>query len=930
MALIHEPRAPSPSLSGFNTPLSDPPSFRRLDAETPCTPEMDLTPTQCVLRNVLSIDTGGTVEPGRGGGDMPTPGPHQTPGEEQQEHFANSVLKLHEHDGSPARTEGEGTETDGGMVRREADNTRLQCQSNGGGGGFLEGLFGCLRPVWTMIGKAYSTEHKHDLDEAWEVPFEEISDLQWVGSGAQGAVFLGKLHGQEVAVKKVRNIKETDIKHLRKLKHPNIITFKGICTQAPCYCILMEYCAQGQLYEVLRAGRQITPSLLMDWAMGVAGGMNYLHLHKIIHRDLKSPNILITYDDAVKISDFGTSKELSDKSTKMSFAGTVAWMAPEVIRNEPVSEKVDIWSFGVVLWEMLTGEVPYKDVDSSAIIWGVGNNSLQLPVPDSCPDSFKLLLRQSWNCKPRNRPSFRQILLHLDIASADILSTPQETYFQSQAEWRDEVRHHFEKIKSEGTCLHRLDEELIKRRREELRHALDIREHYERKLERANNLYMELNAIMLQLELKEKELLKREQSLDKKYPGCFKHHSSRQSASSNSMEKLMKKRNVPQKLPAHSKRPDILKSEVILPKLDSSMTQVTIPTKGSTSPGRSRRGKPRYRKAGKGGGNELAQLKATLSSSLAAISAGTGKQRLDPGAALRGLRHDLLLKKMSSSSPDLISTTLEAEERRKGRPGPGLDRAGSRSASAGLEEDGPDPGPDTGGEELAETPPRSDTPSEDAASVPFVSSPDSPCGRGAAAARPPSTGSPRVPQDGEEKEEGVVITRSPRSQRLTPSALLYRAAVTRSQRRGVSSEEEEGEVDSEVELPTRWRPASMSKCQSLSTFSSENLSVSDGEEGNTTERSHSGTPDAVSTNTDERLDDKSDDLLSQGSEIPADPSDPARRAASDGLSEKEAAVRRVRTQLAGHELNDDVLYDDSDCDSAELDQPGCVEPSQNW
>nr|XP_057911494.1 mitogen-activated protein kinase kinase kinase 12-like isoform X2 [Doryrhamphus excisus] len=948
MALVHEPRAPSPSLSGFNTPLSDPPSFRRLDAETPCTPEMDLTPTQCVLRNVLSIDTGGTVEPGGGsgggrGGDGQTPGHNQPTGEEQQEHFANSVLKLHDHDGSPTRTEGEGTGTDAGnAVRSDADNARLQCQSTGGGGGFLEGLFGCLRPVWTMIGKAYSTEHKHDLD-AWEVPFEEISDLQWVGSGAQGAVFLGKLHGQEVAVKKVRNIKETDIKHLRKLKHPNIITFKGICTQAPCYCIIMEYCAQGQLYEVLRAGRKITPSLLMDWAMGVAGGMNYLHLHKIIHRDLKSPNILITYDDAVKISDFGTSKELSDKSTKMSFAGTVAWMAPEVIRNEPVSEKVDIWSFGVVLWEMLTGEVPYKDVDSSAIIWGVGNNSLQLPVPDSCPDSFKLLLRQSWNCKPRNRPSFRQILLHLDIASADILSTPQETYFQSQAEWRDEVRHHFEKIKSEGTCLHRLDEELIKRRREELRHALDIREHYERKLERANNLYMELNAIMLQLEIKEKELLKREQSLDKKYPGCFKHHSSRQSASSNSMEKLMKKRNVPQKLPSHSKRPDLLKSEVILPKLDSSMTQVTIPTKGSTSPGRSRRGKPRYRKAGKGSSGDLAQLKATLSSSLAMISATSSvpssKQRLDPSAALRGLQHDLLLKKMSSSSPDLITTTLEAEGRRKGQMRPGLDRAGSQSASAGLEEDtgtaGLKAGPDVsvGTDELAETPPRSDTPSEDAASIPFSSSPDSPCGRGAAAGRASVTvGSPRVPQDGEEKEEGMVITRSPRSQRLTPSALLYRAAVTRSQRRGVSSEEEEGEVDSEVELPRRWRPVSMSKCQSLSTFSSENLSVSDGEEGNTTDHSHSGTPDVVSTNTDERLDDKSDDLLSQGSEIPADPSDPT-QLASDGLSEKEAAIRHVKTQLAGHELNYEALYDDSDCDSAELDHSGIAEPSQtstNW
>ena len=86
----------------------------------------------------------------------------------------------------------------------------------------------------------------------------------------------------------------------------------------------------------------------------------------------------------------------------------------------------------------------------------------------------------------------------------------------------------------------------------------------------------------------------------------------------------------------------------------------------------------------------------------------------------------------------------------------------------------------------------------------------------------------------------------------------------------------------------------MTKCQSLSTFSSENLSVSDGEEeGNTTDHSHSGTPDVVSTNTDERLDDKSDDLLSQGSEIPADP----QQLASDGLSEKEAALQQVKTQL---------------------------------
>ncbi|XP_064812860.1 mitogen-activated protein kinase kinase kinase 12-like isoform X2 [Oncorhynchus masou masou] len=876
---LHEPHVPSPSLSGFSTPISEP-TFRRLDADPPaCTPETDLTPTQCVLRNVLCIDTGGApVVLGGGEGSPHTCGGSPTPSDGPLAHFDHSVLKLHEHEACQCGGgEEAGLSSEAGAVHSQSDNIRLQQ----GSGGFLEGLFGCLKPVWTMIGKAYSTEHKHNQEGAWkswEVPFEEISDLQWVGSGAQGAVFLGKFHGEDVAVKKVRDIKETEIKHLRKLKHPNIITFKGICTQAPCYCILMEYCAQGQLYEVLRAGRNITPSLLIDWAMGIAGGMNYLHLHKIIHRDLKSPNMLITHDDLVKISDFGTSKELIDKSMKMSFAGTVAWMAPEVIRNEPVSEKVDIWSFGVVLWEMLTGEVPYKDVDSSAIIWGVGNNSLNLPIPKSCPDGFKILLRQCWNCKPRNRPSFRQILLHLDIASADVLSTPQETYFKSQAEWREEVKQHFEKIKSDGTCLHRLDEELINRRREELRHALDIREHYERKLERANNLYMELNAVMLQLELKEKELQK----------------------------------------------PDILKSEVIIPKMDSSVMQVTIPSctnRGSTSPSRSRRIKTRHRKPGKGSSGDLAGLKATQPSpggdnpaQANSFSTEPSKQLLDPSAVLRVLGHEQQQRQLSSSSPDLICITLAAEGQGKGETTMGgLEKGGSLNASAGM--GGSERGA-AGLDDLTETPPHSNTPSEDAASFPFSSSPDSPCGRGVAAGRGSVLGAPRLPHDGDYKEEGVSGVRLPRvaSGHLTPSAILYRAAITRKQRRGVSSEEEEGEVDSEVELPRRRRPTSINQCQSGSTFSSENLSVSDGEEGHTTDHSHSGTPDVVSNNTDDRLYDRSDDLLSQGSEFPADNTDLAQ--GSDGLSERKSALGQSQ-----------ALCDDSDCDSAELDQSGSGEPS---
>uniref|UniRef100_A0A8C2QA97 Mitogen-activated protein kinase kinase kinase n=1 Tax=Cyprinus carpio TaxID=7962 RepID=A0A8C2QA97_CYPCA len=639
----------------------------------------------------------------------------------EQGHFENSVLQLQEHEEAETPGScGQGGCGSGGEEKNEEggcpmdhsgddthhhpqDDIKLHFHRAGtGSGGFLEGLFGCLRPVWNIIGKTYSTEYKLQQQDMWEVPFEEISELQWLGSGAQGAVFLGKFRSEDVAIKKVREQKETDIKHLRKLKHPNIISFKGVCTQAPCYCIIMEYCAQGQLYEVLRAGRKVTPRLLVDWASGIASGMNYLHLHKIIHRDLKSPNVLVTQSDNVKISDFGTSKELSDKSTKMSFAGTVAWMAPEVIRNEPVSEKVDIWSFGVVLWELLTGEIPYKDVDSSAIIWGVGSNSLHLPVPSTCPDGFKILMKQTWQGKPRNRPSFRQILLHLDIASADVLGTPQETYFKSQAEWREEVKKHFEKIKSEGTCIHRLDEELIRRRRDELRHALDIREHYERKLERANNLYMELSAIMLQLEVREKELLKREQAVEKKYPGTYKRHLVRPIVRPNAVEKLIKKKSGMNHKPGtqQPKRPDLLRSDGI-PSVEPlpAPSPLSGSPKVSTPPGKTRyRSKPRHRRANsKGSHNEFpGALKPNSAPSeeqqplqdrqsyhhhhppplegpllpvqnrvIAVATCANNLRYFGPAAALRSPQTDHLQRRLSGSSPDLISTAVDADSRHR-------------------------------------------------------------------------------------------------------------------------------------------------------------------------------------------------------------------------------------------------------------------------
>ncbi|XP_020726336.2 mitogen-activated protein kinase kinase kinase 13 [Odocoileus virginianus] len=874
--------------------------------------------------------------------------------EDSRDQFENSVLQLREQDESEmAMSHGNSNAVDGEGTSGTEDIKIQFSRSGSGSGGFLEGLFGCLRPVWNIIGKAYSTDYKLQQQDTWEVPFEEISELQWLGSGAQGAVFLGKFRAEEVAIKKVREQNETDIKHLRKLKHPNIIAFKGVCTQAPCYCIIMEYCAHGQLYEVLRAGRKITPRLLVDWSTGIASGMNYLHLHKIIHRDLKSPNVLVTHTDAVKISDFGTSKELSDKSTKMSFAGTVAWMAPEVIRNEPVSEKVDIWSFGVVLWELLTGEIPYKDVDSSAIIWGVGSNSLHLPVPSTCPDGFKILMKQTWQSKPRNRPSFRQTLMHLDIASADVLATPQETYFKSQAEWREEVKKHFEKIKSEGTCIHRLDEELIRRRREELRHALDIREHYERKLERANNLYMELSAIMLQLEMREKELIKREQAVEKKYPGTYKRHPVRPIIHPNAMEKLMKKKGMPHRPGMQAKRPDLLRSEGI-PSVEVAPTASPLSgsPKLSSSSSKSRyRSKPRHRRGNSRGShsdfaailkNQPSQEDSPHPASLhqaepqypspqhhnplqqqyqqppPAVSqshhprlnmhgqdiatCANNLRYFGPAAALRSPLSNHAQRQMPGSSPDLISTAMAADCWRSSEPDKG--QAGPWGC---CQADPYDPCLQCRPEQHGSL------------AVPSAE----PVGRSPNLFKPPAHNPLSENAQGSKKMEENEFSgcRSASSlgasHHITPPVLPRKTRPL--QKSGDdSSEEEEGEVDSEVEFPRRQRPhRCISSCQSYSTFSSENFSVSDGEEGNTSD--HSNSPDELADKLEDRLAEKLDDLLSQTPEIPIEIS-----SHSDGLSDKECAVRRVKTQMSLGKLcaeergyENPMQFEESDCDSSD-------------
>ncbi|XP_014391380.1 PREDICTED: mitogen-activated protein kinase kinase kinase MLK4 [Myotis brandtii] len=199
----------------------------------------------------------------------------------------------------------------------------------------------------------------------------------------------------------------------------------------------------------------------------IARGMLYLHeeaVVPILHRDLKSSNILllekIEHDDmcnkTLKITDFGLAREWH-RTTKMSAAGTYAWMAPEVIKSSLFSKGSDIWSYGVLLWELLTGEVPYRGIDGLAVAYGVAVNKLTLPIPSTCPEPFAKLMKECWQQDPHIRPSFALILEQLTaIEGAVMTEMPQESFHSMQDDWKLEIQQMFDELRTKEkvrTCI---------------------------------------------------------------------------------------------------------------------------------------------------------------------------------------------------------------------------------------------------------------------------------------------------------------------------------------------------------------------------------------------------------------------------------------------------------------------------------------------
>ncbi|XP_022100780.1 mitogen-activated protein kinase kinase kinase 20-like isoform X2 [Acanthaster planci] len=170
--------------------------------------------------------------------------------------------------------------------------------------------------------------------------------------------------------------------------------------------------------------------------------MNYLHNEaavKVIHRDLKSKNCVICDGMIVKLVDFGASR-FHGSTAVMTMAGTFPWMAPEVILGEAVSEKCDTFSYGVVLWELLTREVPFRGVEGYQVAWAVVEKNERLTIPSSCPDKLADLIRPCWETDPKSRPAFKDILKTLDCLIEDKpLSEETGTFLMQKEKWKTEI-----------------------------------------------------------------------------------------------------------------------------------------------------------------------------------------------------------------------------------------------------------------------------------------------------------------------------------------------------------------------------------------------------------------------------------------------------------------------------------------------------------
>ncbi|OHT04494.1 TKL family protein kinase [Tritrichomonas foetus] len=275
----------------------------------------------------------------------------------------------------------------------------------------------------------------------WKVSITDFEKKNPVGTGVSATVYysLDKRTGQEVAIKEFRFLKmngnklqsfQREVAALATAIHPSVLGLIG-ATETPPFCIITEWMPNGSLYHDLHDNNRLDATGRTIAAFDIARGMQYLHSIHIAHRDLKSLNILLDSNNRIRICDFGFSRHAASDSRMTSGIGTPHWMAPEILTTEHnYTSKVDVYAYGVVLWELATKLTPYHGMYTRLIISEVKNKDIRPQLPNDINPALKDLITQCWDRDPDVRPSFDEIVRRFEEENIRIDGTDEEKFLE--------------------------------------------------------------------------------------------------------------------------------------------------------------------------------------------------------------------------------------------------------------------------------------------------------------------------------------------------------------------------------------------------------------------------------------------------------------------------------------------------------------------
>jgi serine/threonine protein kinase len=289
-----------------------------------------------------------------------------------------------------------------------------------------------------------TTEGLEDY-ENWTIDLRKLNMGEAFAQGAFGKLYRGTYKGEDVAIKILERPEndpekaqlmeqqfQQEVKMLATLRHPNIVRFIGACRKPMVWCIVTEYAKGGSVRQFLmkRQSRSVPLKLAVKQALDVARGMAYVHELGLIHRDLKSDNLLIFSDKSIKIADFGVARIEVQTEGMTPETGTYRWMAPEMIQHRPYTQKVDVYSFGIVLWELITGMLPFQNMTAVQAAFAVVNKGVRPIVPNDCLPVLGEIMTRCWDANPDVRPPFTDVVRMLENAETEIMTTVRKARFR--------------------------------------------------------------------------------------------------------------------------------------------------------------------------------------------------------------------------------------------------------------------------------------------------------------------------------------------------------------------------------------------------------------------------------------------------------------------------------------------------------------------